>query len=298
MQFGTHCVECMVIRQAAFARAHGDTATGLAFLKQVLQAIQDAPEGVSSPYMTAIFEHLAAEHYGLSGDLLAEEKAVSNRFMLARLESLRSRVFAAEDPLKMALRYARACNYIDFSALKGMVSYDELDSLLDAAGEAVLDETEYANFTRELSGQKKLVYLCDNAGEIVADRVVAEVLRQQYPQLQLTFAVRGKPASNDALMEDALAVGLDRFARVIDSGSNIPGTELPYIGDTLRQALTEADVILAKGMGNFETLWGCGMNVYYLFLCKCTRFQKMFGVENLTGMFVNERRLQLQDYVD
>lgn len=298
MQFGTHCVECMVIRQAAFARAHGDTATGLAFLKQVLQAIQDAPEGVSSPYMTTIFERLAADHYGLSGDLLAEEKAVSNRFMLARLESLRSRVFAAEDPLKMALRYARACNYIDFSALKGMVSYDELDSLLDAAGEAVLDETEYANFTRELSGQKKLVYLCDNAGEIVADRVVAEVLRQQYPQLQLTFAVRGKPASNDALMEDALAVGLDRFARVIDSDSNIPGTELPYIGDTLRQALTEADVILAKGMGNFETLWGCGMNVYYLFLCKCTRFQKMFGVENLTGMFVNERRLQLQDYVD
>lgn len=298
MQFGIHCVECMVTRQAAFAMTHGDTATGLAFMKQVMQAILDAPAGVSSPYMTAIFERLAETHYGLTGDLLAEEKEVSNRFMLARLASIRARVFAAEDPLLMALRYARTCNYIDFSALKGMVSYDALDSLLHAASDEVIDPVEYANFTRDISGQKKLVYICDNAGEIVADRVVAEALRQCYPGLQLTFAVRGAPASNDALMADALAAGLDRFARVIDSGSNIPGTELPYIGDTLRRALEQADVILAKGMGNFETLWGCGMNVYYLFLCKCMRFEKMFGVENLTGMFVNERRLRLQDYVD
>ncbi len=281
------CICCIVRRQTAFAAAQGDT--GLAYLRRVLQAICDAPADASSPYMTAEFQKLAAEHYGLRGDLYAEEKAASNAFMRSRMEQIRQRISA--DPLPMALRYARACNYIDFSALQDSFRYETLDSLLDQAANDPLDPVELAQLTHELAAAKRLVYLCDNAGEIVADRLTAEVLREQYPRLEITFAVRGAPVSNDALMADALAAGLDQFGQVLDSGSGIPGTVLSRVRPALRQALDEADVILAKGLGNFETLCGCGKNIYYLFLCKCVRFQKMFGVPPLTGMFVNERRL-------
>lgn len=298
MQFGIQCAVCMLSRQAAFAKRQGDSERGLAYFKDAMRAVADAPEGVGAPYFTPIFNRLAERHYGITGDRYADEKRRSNEFMLARMEKIRSTVLAADDPLKAVLRYAQACNYIDFGALQDDVRFDELDRLLDNALSAPLDDGEYAHFVRDLEQGKKLLYLCDNAGEIVIDRVAAEVLKLRYPHLQTVFCVRGAPALNDALMEDAEAVGLCRYAQVIDNGTDIPGTQLQYIGAELRQTLEQADVVLAKGMGNFETMHGCGKNVYYLFLCKCVRFQEMFGVPKLTGMFVNERRVVHQDYVD
>lgn len=298
MQFGTTCTVCLIKRQADFARRHGDNAQVLAFIKDVMQALIDAPAGVAAPYFSPVFDRLAEKHFGVTGDRYRQVKEESNRFMLARLGALREAVFSAPDPLRMALQFARTGNYIDFGALHDSMRYDELDALLARAKDDIIEETEYRKFRDELSHAKKMLYLCDNAGEIVIDRVVAEVLRAEFPKLSPVFCVRGGPALNDALRDDAYAAGLDRFAEVIDSGSNMSGTELAYVGADLLKALAEAEVVLAKGMGNFETMWGCGKNVYYLFLCKCPRFQQMFGVPRLTGMFVNENRLQLQPFYD
>lgn len=298
MQFGIQCAACMLAKQADFAKKQGDSAKGLAYFKAAMRAVADAPEGVGAPYLTPVFNRLAEQYYGITGDRYTAEKEHSNQFMLARMDEIRSAVMAAEDPFKLALRYAQTCNYIDFGALYNGVSFDELDALLSHAAETPIDDTEYQNFVQDLKQGRHLLYLCDNAGEIVIDRIVAEVLRQQYPHVQLTFCVRGAPALNDALRADAELVGLQNYAQVIDNGTGIPGTELACCSDALRHAFDTADVVLAKGMGNFETMHGCGKNVYYLFLCKCVRFQEMFGVKRLTGMFVNERRVVHCDYVD
>ena len=100
---------------------------------------------------------------------------------------------------------------------------------------------------------------------------------------------RGEAALNDATIEDAIQTGLDKAARITDNGCGVAGTPLDYVGADARCLLEEADVIVAKGQGNFETMHGCGLNIYYSFLCKCDWFRKRFGMEKNKGMFVRER---------
>ena len=96
---------------------------------------------------------------------------------------------------------------------------------------------------------------------------------------------------NDATMEDAVLVGLTREIEVMGNGDDAAGTILGRISKEARKNIEEADMILAKGQGNFESLFGCGLNIYYLFLCKCDWFMKRFQVERYHGMFVNEKRI-------
>jgi uncharacterized protein with ATP-grasp and redox domains len=201
---------------------------------------------------------------------------------------VRKTVAAAEDPLFAALQYATMANYIDFSALQGRVNFDQFDELLNSATELNLDKGVFARFCKELEEGKKLLYLTDNAGEIAFDQVLAEQLQKRFPHLEITFCVRGKPAFNDALREDAEAVGIT--FPVIDNGTNVGGTVLHLVSKECKDALDSADVILAKGMGNVESMHGCGYNVYYAFLIKCDRLMQVFQKEMLTPMFVPERK--------
>jgi uncharacterized protein with ATP-grasp and redox domains len=106
--------------------------------------------------------------------------------------------------------------------------------------------------------------------------------------MEITFCVRGGPASNDATREDAEAVGIP-FA-VIDNGTTIAGTEPETLSAEAKLAFETADVILSKGQANVETLYGCGKNIYYIFLIKCQRFVDYFQKENLTPMLLRDKR--------
>lgn len=289
MQFPVECIECLVKRHAAMAKKADTPERGLAYMREVLRIIADAPEGVAVPYLTPLLADAAKRQLGAAGMDYAAVKAESNRVMEQLLPGLRERVFADSDPLRAAMSIAVTCNYIDFTALYGRVDFGELETLLDSALENPLQNGALERFREELRAASSLLILCDNAGEIYADRLLGEALKKEYPRLRLTYAVRGKPAVNDALREDALQAGLDKLGDVIDNGTGISGTELGCIGAELKEALYSADVILAKGQGNLETLFGCGLNIYYAFLCKCGRFCDRFGVPPLTGMFVSEK---------
>ena len=206
--------------------------------------------------------------------------------MLERMEDIRSRIARADDPVLAGLQFAILGNYLDFSALRGQVSFDKLSDMLDQALNMELDQEVYRTFRRQLEEGKKLLYLTDNAGEIGFDRLFAEEIAKAHPQLEITFCVRGDIAINDATRLDAEAVGIP--FRVIDNGNNIPGTQLDRLGEEARQALAESDVILAKGMANVETMAGCGYNVYYAFLVKCQRFVSRYHKPLLTPMLVRE----------
>ena len=132
------------------------------------------------------------------------------------------------------------------------------------------------------------MYLTDNAGEIGFDRVLAEEIAKAYPNLAVTFCVRGAAAQNDATRQDAAAVGIP--FPVIDNGNRVAGTQLDMLSEEAAAALSGADVILAKGMANAETMLGCGYNVYYAFLVKCQRFVSRFGRPLFTPMLVKERQ--------
>lgn len=142
------------------------------------------------------------------------------------------------DPLYTALQYSRIGNYIDFASFGTAVDFRRLDELLSSAEETVIDEAEYRHFQEDLRRGSSLLLVTDNAGEIVLDRILLEVLRQRYPQLSLTACVRGGPALNDALREDAEAAGIPAFANVIDNGSSIGGMEEAFLGAAARRLST------------------------------------------------------------
>ena len=281
------CYVCHVKRNTETARAMAGDAAATAFAKELMQRYLEAPADKASPWFGPAVTELLEKHCGLTEDRFQAEKEASNRFVLARLDAIRGRIDGAEDPLYAALQMAVLGNYIDFSALKGEVSFEKLEQMLEKAGEIQLDRDNYARLCADLQSAENLLYITDNAGEIGFDRLLAEQIAAQYPQVQITFCVRGGPASNDATREDAAEVGI--AFPVIDNGCTVAGTELELLREETRALFENADVILSKGQANVETLYGCGLNIYYLFLIKCVRFQTYFGKEKLTPMLLTER---------
>ena len=283
----TYCLQCLLRRNIALAQTLGTEEQAMAFAKEIMKLCINAPEGASSPWFGPQIADLLHDMYGLDYDRFRQEKLDSNRFVLERLPAIREKVTAAKDPVLAGLQFAILGNYLDFSALQGQVSFEKLEEMLDKALEMELDEQVYAYFCRDLRRGGKLVYLTDNAGEIGFDRVLAEAIAAAYPDISVTFCVRGTIAQNDATREDAAAVGIP--FPVIDNGNRVAGTQLDMLSEEAAAALSGADVILAKGMANAETMLGCGYNVYYAFLVKCQQFVTRFGKPMFTPMLVKER---------
>lgn len=286
--FDADCILCHLRRNIATARELGTEDQAIAFTKDLMRLYQNMPADKSFTILNPEVSDLLTAHYGIGEDRFKKEKEDSNRFVLSRLDQIRDRVQKAKDPVYAGLQFAILGNYIDFGALQGELSFDQLDELLAGAEQMELDGDIYARLCADLKKGGKLLYLTDNAGEIGFDRVFAEELQKKYPDLQITFCVRGAPALNDATREDAAIMGIP--FPVIDNGTRIAGTEIELLGQEAKTALETADVVIAKGMANTETMYGCGFNVYYAFLIKCARFEKVFGKPKFTPMIVRERK--------
>ena len=282
----SHCVDCLLSKHNTTARSLGDDAAAYRLSKGVMQLILDAAPEESSAVVAARINQLYMDIFGLPQDRYREEKEMSNRFVLERLDTVREKVNQASDPVLTALQYAILGNYIDFSALWKDVSFEKLEQMLEKPEQFAFDTAFYPEFCQEMEKAKKFLLITDNAGELGFDWVLAETLQKKYPHVEITFCVRGLPAHNDATREDYEFMQIP--FPVIDSGGNIGGTELRCLGKEVRSAIENTDVILAKGMGNTETLYGCGLPVYFAFLVKCKRLAQVFSAEHMTPMFVRE----------
>ena len=159
----------------------------------------------------------------------------------------------------------------------------------------LIDKVEYADvLEEELKQAKTLLYITDNCGEIVLDKIFIEELKKRYGNLEITVMVRGGLEINDATIEDAQEIGLTKIVPVISNGAAIAGTVKEQLSKEARKQLDSADVIIAKGMGNFESMYQEGINPYYLFLCKCDLFTRRFGVKLFDPIFCKEERLDIK----
>ncbi|MBE6916523.1 MAG: DUF89 family protein [Ruminococcaceae bacterium] len=284
--FNTECFLCQLKRNVETARKLGNEQTATAFCRELMQLFATVGEDVPSPGLAPEISGLFQKYYGLPIDRFQEEKRQANEFVLARMDAIRAHIEAADEPLLAALQCAILGNYLDFAVLQKDLSFALLDDMLRSSGDMELDMDAFEQFRQELAKGKKLLYLTDNAGEIGFDRLFAERIKAEYPQLEIIVCVRGGPAQNDAMRIDAERVGMP--FPVIDNGNSVPGTMLARLSKEAKTAMDEADVILSKGQANVETLYGNGYNVYYAFLIKCGRFEKLFGKKMLTPMFVRE----------
>ena len=288
IEMDTLCYMCYLKRNMDIAHTLGDEETACAFLKDLMQMYLDAPAVVSSPWFGPQVADLITKYYGLTDDdRYSKEKEESNRFIMERYQQLQQAIRQEQDRVLAGLRWAILGNYIDFSALRGQVSFQQLEEMMASANAMELDMSAYAQLCKELETGKELLYLCDNAGEIGFDRLFAEAIAEKYPHLKITFCVRGGTTVNDATRDDAEAVGVP--FPVIDNGTRIAGTQLELIGEEAKAAMDRADVIISKGQANVETLLGCGYNIYYAFLIKCQRFIDLFDKPKFTPMLVRER---------
>ena len=290
MQFDAHCIDCMVHRHFELVQPKNDGVKADLYLRDVMRIMLDAPKNVSAPYLTYQCAQAYAKYWP-GDDPYAQLKKDSNDMILELLPSLRPMVEQAEDPLSMAMKFARTGNFLDFGILTPEVAHKALWEAVENTPAMELDADVYTHLLDDLSAAKQLLILGDNAGEIVFDILLVEQLRKQYPDLEVIYCVRGKNSLNDATREDAAYVGMDKLVRVIDNGTGISGTELDYIGEDLKQAIKDADIILSKGSGNMESLVGCGLNIYYIFMCKCKRMSKVLGCENMSAQFLREKDL-------
>jgi len=290
MQFDSYCSQCVLDRECRLAHRLLSPEDAHRHILECMTLIAAAPKGVAAPYLVMLMRKNMAR-YGITQDLYAQEKQESNDYILAVLPQARSVVESAADPLMTAMKFAQAGNFLDFGVLTKADVDEKIQKAIADAPNTPLDPDEFSRFLMDVRAAKNLLIIGDNAGEIVFDMLLVEQLQKHFPALSITYSVRGGNCLNDATREDARYVGMDRLVPIIDNGCSISGTEFSAIGDELRGAIERADVILAKGQANFETMVTCGCNVYYNFLCKCDRLSRILNVPLYTGMFLSERRL-------
>lgn len=258
-------------------------------MKELCGLIANAPEDATSPVIVADIRVLIQKYFDIA-DSYEDEKKHFNKLMMDSQDVLSQMIESADEPLKEALRLARIGNYIDFGAMNE-VSDKKLAELFAETENDLVDEKEWTALKEDLQRAKTLTYLTDNCGEIVLDKLFIRKIKETYPQLDITVIVRGGNVLNDATLKDAQDVGLTKEVRVIDNGSSIAGNALGYISEEAEGLIRNADVVISKGQGNFESLNGCGLNIYYLFLCKCDWFVRKFRMKRLTGILINDRNL-------
>ena len=289
MKVSAECMHCLVKRQADNIKKYPDEEKKAEYLGKVLGIIANGAAEEPAPVLLSHIGRLHEAYFGKPFSF-EELKKGYNAMLMEKEEEIRQKIGRAEDPLALALRFAQIGNFIDFGAMDS-VDDAKLMEFLEQAETLPLLEDTYQSFTEDLKTAKKLVYLTDNCGEVVLDKLLMETIKQTAPHLEITIIVRGEPVLNDATMEDALQVGLETCGKVIPNGTNIAGTYIPWVSAEAKSALDEADLLISKGQGNFESLHGCSRNIYYLFLCKCQWFMERFGLPQYSGVFLNEKDL-------
>ena len=290
MKLHADCIACLAKSALERAKPVADPAKKTEYMRRVCEILGAADaQRDSAPVLDARIVRMRREFLGIAEDY-RDTKRKFNALILGIYGQLRDRVRAAEDPLYAALQLSVMGNYIDFKLL-GDVDPDEALRLLDEASNRELNAAECAQLRADLARGGEMVFVHDNCGEVVLDKLLMETIRERYPNIAMVSLVRCGDVANDANREDAEQVGLSEVAEVIDNGvADLPGTQIDEMPEAVRARLEGAALIIAKGQGNFESMIESGLNIYYIFLSKCASYTDWFGFEHLSGVLANERR--------
>lgn len=260
------------------------------FSRKAVEIISSASSDKSAPELVEKIENLRFETFGVTKDF-TKIKHHFNNLILSMESEIEKNITTSQNPLETAIKYAMMGNYIDFGAMD-KVDEKALLKFIDDALNIPVPRDEFNRFTKDLENANDIVYLTDNCGEVVFDKLLMRTILKIFPHLNLNIIVRGGAVLNDATEDDARQVGLYDISNVCGNGTAIAGTCLDRVSDEVKNKIHNADVIIAKGQGNFETLRYCGLNIYYIFMCKCTMFAERFNVPRFSGMFINDLRME------
>lgn len=280
MRVNEQCAECLLDKQM-------NKISDPDYLAEVKSIIENRKEWDTAPYLVYLFNEAFERRFGRS-EPYKNLKHIYNDFVLSMEDEIRQKIESDTDPLAASLAFARIGNYIDFGAMNH-VDKSTFISLLESSRLEKRDLPAFESLKRCCETAGSFLLIADNCGEIVLDRLFLEQLHKSYPKLELSVMVRGSEVLNDVTVEDALYVRMDKIAKIISNGTSVAGTIYDMISEEARKAVDQADIILAKGQGNYESLYGQGYPAFYSLLCKCDLFTNRFNVPKLTGILVQEQ---------
>ncbi len=277
------CIPCFFKQALEAARMAGAGKTKQKkILNKVAEVLPQFSLTSSPPEMGRVIYELA-KSITKQSDPYAQIKEKSNRQALGIYSKLKKKIKYSHDRLLMAVELAIAGNIIDYGVKNSLDVDAELARILREENKIVKKESkaifDYKSFKQALHNAETILYLADNAGETVFDRILIEEIKRADKNKNIIYAVKEKPVINDALIEDALACGIDKSAQVMSSGSDAPGTILSLCSKDFLKVYKKADMVISKGQGNFEVLSSAKRQVFFLFMAKCPVIAQEIGCE-------------------
>jgi uncharacterized protein with ATP-grasp and redox domains len=258
------CIPCFVRQALDAARlATDDEQIHEQVVRQVLELTAELDMSQSPPVIGQQIHRLIRNLVG-QDDPYRKVKGRFNNLALKLYPELRKQIVSSNNRLETAIRLAIAGNIIDFG-VNGSVNESDLNEAISESLTADFDNMQLQSFQDAIEQAEEILYLVDNAGEIVFDRLLIE----QIPVEKVTVVVKGFPVINDATMEDAVVAGLPRITEVIDNGSDGPGTILESCSQDFQRRFDKADLVIAKGQGNYETLSDVSKDIFFILKAKC-----------------------------
>jgi len=267
------CIPCFFKQALEAAKLAGaNEKTQKKILNELAKALPKFPLTSSPSEMGRII-------YGLVKKITKKEdpylkiKRKSNALSMSIYPRLKDKISCSDDRLLTAVELAIAGNIIDYGVKNSLNVDKELKRILEEE-ERIIEEEDrksfnYLNFKHAAEKARSILYLADNAGEVVFDRVLIEEIKSFDLGKGIIYAVKESPIINDALMADAITCGIDKVARIISSGSDAPGTVLSFCSKKFLKIYKNVDMVISKGQGNFEALSRPGRSVFFLFMAKC-----------------------------
>jgi uncharacterized protein with ATP-grasp and redox domains len=264
------CIPCFFAQALFTARAlNQDDEVIKKILDQLGSALKDISMDCPPPETGRTVYKIVRLFTGIE-DPYHHLKAESIEKALKLYPSLKAMVQESEDPIDTAVRLAIAGNVIDFGVNRSFKIEEEIQRVLKETPSPFHIDL----FRQELEKVENILYLGDNAGETVFDRILIETMG-----LPVTYAVRERPIINDAILEDAIKSGLGDVATLVSSGCDTPGTILNRCSRDFLERFEKAELIISKGQGNFEALFGTKLPIFFLLKVKCRTVAEHIGLE-------------------
>ena len=252
-------------------------------LRRVLAELGHIDLDWKPPQMGQKIHRLIRELTGVKDPYLNVKKRFNNS-ALKIYSKMRQLVIESDNPIETSIQLAIAGNIIDFG-VNGTLREGDLEETINRCLDSDFGGIQLEAFEQAVNEAEEILYIADNAGEIVFDRLLIE----QLPTAKITVAVKGSPVINDATMEDAIVAGLPRIVAVIDNGSDAPGVILDSCSQSFRDRFDKADLIIAKGQGNYETLSDVDKNIFFMLKAKCPVIARHIGCAIGTSLLFRKR---------
>ena len=282
------CIPCFFRQALAAVRmSTDDEIIHRRVLNSVSIMIPDLALNATPPEIAQQVYRIVYEITG-NNDPYLEAKKCANKSAMSRYARMKDIVDDSIDALETSCKLAIAGNAIDLGA---QAEYGSIDSIIKDSLGYQLDQEHYHKFKESVDQSSLILYVADNAGEIVFDRILIEQLLQ-IKKSKIVFVVREKPIINDATLDDALQVGLNKVATIISNGSDAPATILSQCSPEMRSYYRAADLIISKGQGNYESLSDRSENIFFLFKVKCPVVARDSGYDLDSPVVASSRTLK------